>query len=283
MSRDRRPGSYQRLLFPLGEEDLRFELERRSGMAVQLLITANRSSMVRVRRGGDGTARVRAHRVFLWSPKPVLRALGRFVRSPRNRDARETLSAFLRGEDDRVTLCDDVGVETTDASSSEDASARARRRRERLRTAGDHVDLAAVFDRVNRDQFADRVRAAIGWGRSTGRGPVRTIHFGSFAADAAGGIIRIHPSIDRPFVPSFFVEFIVFHEMLHSLVPIERGPDGRRVVHGPEFRELEERHPDYGRAKAWERDNLHRFLRAPGPGDASERPPAGRQAASTAP
>jgi predicted SprT family Zn-dependent metalloprotease len=71
--------------------------------------------------------------------------------------------------------------------------------------------------------------------------------------------IRVHPALDRTEVPEFFVEAVIFHEMLHQVVPVEEL-GGRRVVHGREFRRRERAFPGHARAKAWERENLHVLL-----------------------
>jgi hypothetical protein len=65
------------------------------------------------------------------------------------------------------------------------------------------------------------------------------------------------------------VAFIVYHEMLHALQP----GDCRRW-HGREFHAAERRHPDYRRARAWERRNLE-VLMSP----LRERPRTGSRAA----
>ena len=72
--------------------------------------------------------------------------------------------------------------------------------------------------------------------------------------------IRIHPALDRPDVPRFFVEFIVFHEMLHQLFPSDRDT-GRHVHHPRAFRERERQFPKYAASIAWEKQHLQELLR----------------------
>jgi hypothetical protein len=55
---------------------------------------------------------------------------------------------------------------------------------------------------------------------------------------------------------------VVFHEMLHQAVPA-REANGRRIVHGPEFRRRERAYPEFARAKAWEERNLSLLLSSP--------------------
>jgi hypothetical protein len=50
-------------------------------------------------------------------------------------------------------------------------------------------------------------------------------------------------------VPRWFIEYIMFHEMLHSVVPDEIAPDGRRRVHTRNFTGAKSSFPGY-RARA---------------------------------
>jgi hypothetical protein len=74
-------------------------------------------------------------------------------------------------------------------------------------------------------------------------------------------VIRIHPLLDQPFVPRWFLEYVLYHEMLHSVVPEETDAAGRRRVHTEEFYRREKAFPRYRRARRWEDENLARFLR----------------------
>ncbi|MEJ7703308.1 MAG: hypothetical protein WKF47_06460 [Geodermatophilaceae bacterium] len=63
-------------------------------------------------------------------------------------------------------------------------------------------------------------------------------------------------------MPLWFLEYVMYHEMLHSVVPDEIGPSGRRRrVHTDEFYRREKEFPQYRRARRWEDENLARFLR----------------------
>src|SRR5260370_17351663 len=41
-------------------------------------------------------------------------------------------------------------------------------------------------------------------------------------------VIRINRALDQPFVPSWFLRYVLYHEMLHSVVPDEALSRGRR-------------------------------------------------------
>ena len=64
----------------------------------------------------------------------------------------------------------------------------------------------------------------------------------------------------RPDVPRYFVEFIVFHEMLHQVWPTTVTENGR-VHHPPAFRARERTFPQYEAALRWEREHLSLLLR----------------------
>ena len=80
-------------------------------------------------------------------------------------------------------------------------------------------------------------------------------------AAAQDRIIRIHPRLDAPFVPTWFLEYVIYHEMLHARVPDEFTAEGRRLVHTEEFNRREREFLHYRRARRWEDENLARFLR----------------------
>jgi hypothetical protein len=67
--------------------------------------------------------------------------------------------------------------------------------------------------------------------------------------------------LDQPFVPLWFLQYILYHEMLHSVVPDEIVGSGRRRVHTEEFNRRERKFRSYRRARRWEEENLARFLR----------------------
>ena len=129
-----------------------------------------------------------------------------------------------------------------------------------LQPRGRAHDLQAIVDRLNAQYFGGAVEVQIGWGPVRLGCRRRTVKTGVYVQDAR--IIRIHPTLDRPEVPEFYVAAVVFHEMLHQVVPALEV-NGRRVVHGREFRRRERAYPDHARAKAWEEDNLSLLLSSP--------------------
>lgn len=208
---------------------------------VRITVHDNRSTMVSFRRR-TGEVHYRVHHMFLDAPGEIVEALAAFAGgargAARRRSAGARIDAYVRRNRARI------GVPRAD----------------RLDARGRVHDLQAIFDRLNREHFEGRIEARIGWGPVRGGRRRRTVKTGVYVQDAR--IIRIHPTLDRPAVPEFYVAAVVFHEMLHQAVPA-REAGGRRIVHGPEFRTRERAYPDHERAKAWEERNLALLLSSP--------------------
>jgi hypothetical protein len=129
-----------------------------------------------------------------------------------------------------------------------------------LRHEGKYFDLRQMFDRLNARHFGGRLRGyEVKWGRRRKHRPKEYFIFGTIQEEDR--VIRINPSLDQPFVPRWFLQYILYHEMLHSVVPDEPRRGGRRRVHTEEFNRRERQFPGYRRARRWEEDNLARFLR----------------------
>jgi hypothetical protein len=209
---------------------------------VRLTVHDNRSTMVSFRRDGPGV-HYRIHHMFLDAPDEVVGALAAFAgtgreAAARRREAGRRIDAWVRRHRHRIS-----GPRAVP-----------------LQPRGRAHDLQAIFDRVNAERFGGTIDARIGWGAVRVGDRSRTLKTGVYLED--GRLIRIHPSLDRPEVPEFYVAFIVFHEMLHQAVPATEA-NGRRIVHGPAFRRRERAHPDFQRALAWERLNIRLLLSSP--------------------
>jgi hypothetical protein len=208
------------------------------GKTLGLTLTDNRYSMVAVRRAPTGY-RVRIHRMFARTEPRIVRALARYV-VHNDRRASGVLGEYI--EQNKHII-------------------RQQPRRPRqvsIRTEGRFFDLQEIFDRLNAEYFANKIEARITWGPSfKTRRRRRSIKMGSFSVEDR--IIRIHPSLDQPGVPPYFVAWIVFHEMLHGKHEVTRV-GGRRCFHTKEFVAEEKTFAHYERAYAWEKRNIDRLL-----------------------
>lgn len=206
-------------------------------MPVRLSVHDNRTTMISFRRG-TGELRLRMHHMFLDAPDPVVNAVADYAGRGQRR-AGAVLDEYIRVQQPLIR----AHRELADGD---------------LEPRGQHFDLQAIFEQINDAHFQGGIQAGIGWGRMPGRRRRKSIRLGVY--DHQTREIRIHPALDRPEVPGFFVEFIVFHEMLHQLFPASAGP-GRRVHHPRAFRDRERAFPRFAAAIRWERENLRLLLR----------------------
>jgi hypothetical protein len=230
---------------PIVEEAQR-RLERRIRAhlprgGVDVTFTDNRYTMISVKREQRNGPfyRVRLHHMFATASPGVTQALARYI-ARNDRGASTMLGDFIDANQHRVRA---KGKRTPQA---------------RLLTRGRVHDLQAIFDEVNRDYFGGTLRARITWGQRTGRPRRRnSIKMGSYSVE--DGIIRVHRSLDRAFVPRFFVAWVVYHEMLHEVHPVT-VINGRRQFHPPAFMADEARFVQFEEARAWERRHLDEIL-----------------------
>ena len=86
-----------------------------------------------------------------------------------------------------------------------------------------HFDLQEIFQKLNRRYFRGRLRDyEVKWGRRRKLRPKEYFIFGTIQEEDR--VIRINPALDQDFVPLWFLQYILFHEMLHSGVPDEETP-----------------------------------------------------------
>jgi hypothetical protein len=220
------------------------------GHTVALTLTDNARTMVSA-RDRRGIAHVRLHHMFADADDATLRAIVRFLREGHGA-ANDAIQRYI--EQHRVHIRS-LPARTREPSAAFDAGAGS------ARVSGKHHDLHALFARLNTRYFGDEVSARIDWARmSRGLGRARRRHsikLGSYRGREP--LIRVHPVLDAAWVPAFFVEYIVYHEMLHHVIPMPLE-NGRRRLHGPDFRARERQFHDYDLAIKWERENLDRLL-----------------------
>ena len=205
---------------------------------VEVELTDNAWTMLSYRRV-EGRLHFRLHHMFARAHEPVMRALAGFTGTNRRAHGR-AIDEYVRQHRELIRKA-------------------LPRAQAPLSPRGRVHDLGEIYSALNARHFENSIRARIGWGRRSSGGRRRSIKMGVYFHDHR--IIRIHPALDDARVPGHFVEMVVFHEMLHQIFPPSVGGDGRRTVHGPEFRAAERRFPGYERARAWERAHLHLLLR----------------------
>lgn len=212
-------------------------LAARLGQRIRLVVTDNRSTMLSAKSKG-GRLEVRLHHMFLTAEEDVSTAVGDYLAGD-GRHAAAVIDRFV--EENRTRFV-----------------ARGRPQAE-LHAEGRHHDLRAIVDDLAERHFGGRVEVRITWGkRVQPKRRQRSLQLGTYLPEER--LIRIHPVLDQPWVPAFFVEAVVFHEMLHHDMPAV-VQNGRRHYHTTAFRKRERSFEYHSAAEQWQKENLWRLLR----------------------
>ena len=204
---------------------------------VDLTITDNAHSMIHIRPSDSGY-KLRLHHMFLEADTKVLNSLAHFIQG-HNRKASPALRDFVA------------------SNSSKIRKTSLRAQRTILRHAGRFFDLKLLFDHVNGHYFNNEVDCKITWGANRRVRNQSSIKLASYSDRTK--TIRVHPALDKSYVPKYVIMGIVYHEMLHHFLGVENR-NGRKLVHTRRFRRLESRYRHYHRLQAWKERNLHRLL-----------------------
>jgi SprT-like family len=217
------------LQFTNSKEALQHYFEKVTGKSVSLTITDNSTSMLSIRTKSN-TVFLRMHWMFLNAGEREIRELVDFMKTRKRRTP--FISKFI--SENRTCLREQCPRQTI------------------IRTQGRFYNLREIFDDLNREYFGGSISASISWGKQTSRRFARKRLLGSYCGH--NNAIRINPMMDRKNIPLYVIRYIVYHEMLHSVVKEERK-NGRRWVHTSEFHKRERLFKDYDKALAWEKRN----------------------------
>jgi hypothetical protein len=196
---------------------------------VELYPYANLAHTMRLR---EETAQVRLSDILRDAPVPVIEAAAAILLAQMYR---RRVPAELRELYRQFAL----------AHSTRRHIARVRRKRARRiahNPRGASHDLGLMFAALNLEYFGGRLnRPRLGWSARPWRS-----QFGCF--DPSLDQIVMNNRLDRPDVPSYAVEFILYHEMLHVKHPLRAAACGLQA-HSAEFRAEERRFKHHERAR----------------------------------
>ena len=215
------------LSFHLDETSLKSYLEQSTRRAISLVITDNSTSMLSIKEKNDSLL-IRLHRIFLAAGREVL----------------NELSDYIRGRKRKTPLIRDF------IKCNTHQIRRKPPRKVSIQTEGRHYNLMDIYHLINMRYFDDKISASITWGSNGPRRAARRRTLGSYTSQ--NHMIRINPILDRKNVPGYFLEYIVYHEMLHADIGIKKGVV-RRIIHSSEFKRREKLFKHYEKAIKWEK------------------------------
>ncbi|MEW5736614.1 MAG: hypothetical protein AB1921_17350 [Thermodesulfobacteriota bacterium] len=221
----------------LSEEEFSRKLAEACRKHIRVRFTENRSSLLSVNREAEGAVCVSVQHAFRAADEKLFLALARFVERP-DRLSRKVIGAFLREKSDLINLF----------------------ARPAYRPAVIRDDrLTRLLQSVCTEYGFSGRAFSIGWsrdGKKRRRGR-RSIRLGSFRY--TDGSIRIHPLLQSPRIPEFFLAFIIYHEVLHAeLAP--QVKNGRKIVHHTVFRKRERAFRHYEQARTFEKKFVSEVL-----------------------
>lgn len=112
------------------------------------------------------------------------------------------------------------------------------------KTKGRYFDLDSVFDSVNGQFFEGKIaRPRLTWSSRPAKRQM-----GSY--NMQDDILTINCALDRKDVPSYVIDFLMYHEMLHKALGVKISK-GRQLAHTAEFRRYEKQHPFYDAAETY--------------------------------
>ena len=195
----------------------------------QIRLHENKTTFLKVEKRA-GVFRFHLHRLFVEAPTPVLEAVVRFAHKndPKAKAILQQMAHLYFTKNRSKPLS--------------------------LSAKGKVYDLEEIYERVKKECFSKEYSASIGWGTRRSQGRFRSVTFGLY--DRHCHQIKINPILDHKEVPLFFVEFIVYHEMLHAVCEPLIDSRGRTWVHTKEFKMREKEHPFFKPAKKWEKESL---------------------------
>src|SRR5213075_2909862 len=112
-----------------------------------------------------------------------------------------------------------------------------------------HHHLPSLASEVHRTYFFKFPPLDVKWGQQITRKRRRSIRLGSY--NHVTSEIRIHPLLNSPSIPAFFVQSIIHHEYLHHVLGAN---------HNSRFHRAERQFRYHREAKEWIRRNLFLLL-----------------------
>ncbi|MCX7046761.1 MAG: hypothetical protein NTX50_14905 [Candidatus Sumerlaeota bacterium] len=234
----------QRLILEQARRVLERRMQAFYGCPLQLRLNNNRRTYFSVSRPKGEAARLSLHRCFAEAPDEILEAVAAMMKA-RAPEAAERCRLFVAQYDQKRA-----------------GAGQAPRLAPGLRrTKGRHHDLKELAESVNQRYFQGALAIRITWGKNSDpsgadgmqsgrRKRRRSVRYGSY--DHSLDLVRINRILDSSDVPRFYLDYLIYHELLHKALGFKEGARRRRVHHG-EFLLREKQHEHYHDAIAWEK------------------------------
>jgi hypothetical protein len=120
-----------------------------------------------------------------------------------------------------------------------------------LTPCGEHYNLQEIFQSVNARYFESKLDLPISWFGSKESVPRTRLTLGVY--DERTGQIQVHRLLDQAHIPRHVVSYIVYHEMLHHVLPPIRLGRRKRKIHHAAFKEREKQFQEFALIKEFQK------------------------------
>ena len=202
-----------------------------------ITINDNRSVFLRFISKKRKDIHISLHRLFLLAPEGIIQAIIGYI----EKDSTKALAKLRSYATQRLMQIDYSQKLNT----------------KKLKPHGQYYNLQTVFQTLNEVFFQGKLSLHITWFTKPIYHKRRSCTFGSYERSLQ--LIKINEVLDSSLCPSYFIYYVVYHEMLHHICPMYFDSAGRRCVHTKYFKERERQFPFFAQAKKWEKYFLQRF------------------------
>jgi len=192
--------------------------------------------MISCRRSLNKRTIIRLHNMFKNAPEHVFEAIlkmyTRFTRKSTRAVCRKTIRDFISQNRHRI-VC------------------KPKTRRSLPDPTGKVFNLREIYNDLNIKYFDGNLDIHITWSHR----PNKRL-MGTWKDTGLGkNLIRINRLLDNKKVPAYYINYLVYHEMLHELFK-QRLVNGRIQRHPKELRKVERDFPLYQKARKWQNEHL---------------------------
>lgn len=219
-------------------EHVKKQISKHSGYQLDIILNENRSSMLSVLDQRGNWAKLSLHRMFLEAPEAVISAVATYLKE-RSESAFAVIRTYIRANLHRFDYSHKLDPRT-------------------LYSEGKIYNLQEIYDKINQEYFNNEVKLWISWQDRPSKKNCSRIVFGQYFEVLK--LIKINKMMDDVSFPKYFVSYVVYHEMLHHVIPSYIDEKGISRIHSKEFKEREQYFKDYRKAKAWELEHRHKFF-----------------------
>lgn len=212
-------------------------LKERVEKDIELVINDNRSTMLSVQWGLHKT-KVRLHRIFLEAPRTVKDDLAQYLKK-RKRLLPISVKAYIREASSQLDYSHELDQNL-------------------LVTKGDVYDIQERYKLLNRRYFNDSLNLATTWYGDAGKKRQVRVTLGQYVDTHR--LVKIHRLLDRKTVPSYVLDYVIYHEMVHAVCPAYVDIKGITRIHSPEFKQREKCFVHYDCALDWIKENRDKFF-----------------------